>query len=167
MRKSLVAVLLLVIGGVGGRLIPHPPNFTPVDAIAIFGGAWLRPLWLSWVVVIGVMGLSDMLLGWHKLWPFTWGAMLIGTVVGRYLLQSQKLPSVVGTALLQATLFFLITNLGVWGQGYYGYTISGLIACYLAAVPFYHYQVLGALTYSALFWGVERVVFPRLFPAIR
>ncbi|MCX8111598.1 MAG: hypothetical protein N3E49_00150 [Bacteroidia bacterium] len=167
MQKQLLGASLLLIIGLVGRLVPHPPNFTPVEAVALFGGAWLSPFWLSLLVPLGVMAISDLILGWHNLWPFTWGGMLIGTYLGHYVMQTHRWVSVAGTATLQATLFFLLTNFGVWIGGYYGHTFTGLITCYVAAIPFYHYQVLGALSYSTLFWAAEHSLFRRLMPARR
>ncbi|MCS7153551.1 MAG: hypothetical protein N2253_03565 [Bacteroidia bacterium] len=161
MWKSILLALLLVGVGVVGRMLPHPPNFTPIEAIALFGGAWFSPIWLSLLLPITIMAITDLLLGWHSLWPFTWGAMGVGALVGRYLMEPLRFFSVAGAAVLQATIFFLLTNFGVWVKGYYGYSLSGLASCYLAAIPFYHYQVMGALTYSTIFWGVSYAFYHR------
>lgn len=133
-----------------------------MEAVSLYSGAWLRPVWLGLFIPLLIMGITDWLLGWHSLWPFTWSATLIGVLLGRWLLRTQAYLPIAGTALLQATLFFLITNFGVWVQGFYGYTLSGLAACYVAALPFYHYQVLGALTYGTLLWVVEYTFLRRL-----
>lgn len=101
------------------------------------------------------MAVTDLVLGWHALWPFTWGATLFGTLMGRWLLRPESWLHTAGLGLTQATVFFLLTNFGVWVGGYYGYTVAGLWACYVAAIPFFHYQVLGALTYGTALWGVE------------
>lgn len=167
MQKQILRIVVLFVIGVSGRLLPHPPNFTPLEAVSLFGGAWIRPFWLSLTIPLGIMAMSDALLGWHNLWPFTWGAMAIGTILGRFFLVTSQIFSLAGLALLQSTLFFLITNFGVWIGGSYGYTFKGLIACYIAAIPFYHYQALGALFYSILFWMAEYVVYRKLSPVIK
>ncbi|MEN3041524.1 MAG: DUF6580 family putative transport protein [Bacteroidia bacterium] len=167
MTRSLLGGLLLGIVGVAGRLIPHPPNFTPVDAIALYGGAWMPSLWMGLALPVLIMAISDLLIGWHSLWPYTWGSMMIGAVLGRYLLKTHQFLSVVGLPVLQSTIFFAVTNFGVWLSGYYGYTMAGLWSCYVAAIPFYHYQVLGAISYSLLLWAVERFVIRRLALSVR
>lgn len=126
-----------------------------MEAVALFSGAWLGRRWWGTLLPVGIMAATDMWLGWHGLWPFTWGATFIGSLLGRYALQPGRWLSIVGLGTLQATLFFLLTNFGVWLQGWYGLTLSGLAACYIAAIPFYHYQVLGALTYGTVFWLLE------------
>lgn len=162
MRIQLLGSLILLIIGVVGRLVPHPPNFTPVEATALFAGAWISNLWLSLAVPLAIMALSDAVLGWHGLWLYTWGSMAVGVLLGRYFMRKARLLSVAGFAMIQATLFFLITNFGVWLRGSYGYTVSGLMTCYVAAIPFYHYQVLGALFYSGIFYVVENTLIRHL-----
>lgn len=133
-----------------------------MEAVALFSGAWLGKRFWGLLLPVGILGVTDIVLGWHNLWPFTWGAMFVGSLLGRYALQPKRWFSVAGLGTLQATLFFLITNFGVWLQGWYGLTAAGLAACYVAALPFYHYQVLGALTYGSAFWLLETHLLPRL-----
>jgi hypothetical protein len=108
------------------------------------------------------MGVTDAVLGWHSLWPFTWGGMVVGVLLGRYLFRMANLWQAMAAALTQAALFFLVTNFGVWLGGWYGLTWSGLLACYVAAIPFFHYQLLGAVTYTGLFWFLYYRAFPAL-----
>lgn len=133
-----------------------------MEAVALFSGAWLGKRFWGLLLPVGILGVTDIVLGWHNLWPFTWGAMFVGSLLGRYALQPKRWFSVAGLGTLQATLFFLITNFGVWLQGGYGLTLNGLGTCYVAAIPFYHYQVLGALTYGTVFWLLEAKVLPKL-----
>lgn len=153
-RRQLAHGLFLLGIGLAGRLLPHLPNFTPLEAIALYSGAWLRPPWLSASLVLLIMAISDAILGWHSLWPFTWSGMVVGVFLGHRWLEPARWLSAAGLALGQAVLFFLWTNFGVWLGGGYGYTLGGLAACYIAALPFFHYQALGALSYSTLFWAV-------------
>jgi hypothetical protein len=137
-----------------------------MEAVALFSGAWLGGRIGAFLVPIAILGITDWVLGWHGLWPFTWGATLIGVVLGRYLLSKRRLLSVLGVSLLQACIFFGVTNFGVWLQGYYGYTWTGLWACYTAAIPFFHYQVFGAWTYGLVLWGIEWAVRRRVQAAV-
>lgn len=129
-----------------------------MEAVALFSGAWLGRKIAAFLVPIAILGITDWVLGWHSLWPFTWGATLIGVVAGKYLLSKRTLLSVLGVSLLQAGVFFGVTNFGVWLQGYYGHTLAGLLACYAAAIPFFHHQVFGAWTYGLVLWGIEWVM---------
>lgn len=167
MLRQLLSGSLLVLVGIGGRLVPHPPNFTPVDAIALYSGVWMPSIWVGMALPVAIMAVSDLLIGWHSLWIYTWGAMMMGAVLGYYWLRTDRILSVIALPVLQSTVFFIVTNFGVWLNGYYGYTLSGLWECYVAAIPFYHYQVLGAIVYSFLFWVVEYAFFRRFALMVR
>jgi len=151
-----------VIVGIAGRLLPHPPNFTPMEAVSLYAGAWASHPILSLGLSALIMGVTDFILGWHALWPFTWGSLLLGIFLGRYAFRMQHYLSASAAALTQAMLFFLITNFGVWTGGWYGYDLAGLWRCYVAAIPFFHYQVLGALFYTSLFWALYYKLLPWL-----
>ena len=159
-RWELVSWLFLMGVGVGGRLLPHPPNFTPLEALALYGGAWSSRIWLGLSAVLLVMGFTDVLLGWHSLWPFTWGSLVAGVFLGRYVFRMERFGQAIAAALTQAGLFFIVTNFGVWLQGWYGLSVPGLLACYTAAIPFFHYQLLGAVFYTSLFWGLYYKLIP-------
>jgi len=158
---ELLSWFLLAGIGIVGRLLPHPPNFTPMEALSLYGGAWSPNLWAGLGMVLLVMGISDLILGWHGLWPFTWGSIVVGVFLGRYVFRMNRFGQAIAAALLQAVLFFLVTNLGVWLQGGYGLTVSGLAACYIAAIPFFHYQLLGAVFYTSLLWALHHRLMPR------
>lgn len=159
---ELLSWFFLVGIGIAGRLLPHLPNFTPVEALSLYSGAWSPRLWAGIGIVLLVMGVSDAILGWHGLWPFTWGSLLLGVLLGRYVFQMNRYGHALAAALLQAVLFFLVTNFGVWMQGWYGLTLSGLAACYIAAIPFFHYQLLGAAFYTSLLWVLRYKIVPIL-----
>ena len=68
-------------------------------------------------------------------------------------------------ALLGATIFFIITNFGVWTTGVYGYTISGVIECYTLAIPFFTYSVLSTFLFAAIiesFYKIYSVKFSKI-----
>ncbi len=157
-----ISLLFLGLLGLAGRLLPHPPNFTPMEAMALYSGAW-APRWYHGAgSLLAIMAVSDLVLGWHALWPFTWGSLLIGIFLGRYSFPMHRLTGALAAALIQATLFFLVTNWGVWLGGWYGYSVSGLVTCYLAAIPFFHYQLLGAGFYTTLVWLIVYKALPKL-----
>ncbi len=160
--RALTGWFLLVGIGIAGRLLPHPPNFTPVEALSLYGGAWGPHLWVGLGMVLLILGVSDVFLGWHGLWPFTWGGVLIGVLLGRYAFRMERFGHALAAALTQTMIFFGVTNFGVWLQGWYGLTLPGLIACYAAAIPFLHYQLLGAVFYTSLFWALAYKLLPTL-----
>lgn len=154
--------ILLAIGLVAlaifGRLLPHLPNFTPIAAAAIFGGAVL-PKKLALILPISAMVISDILIGLHPLVMFTWGSFVaIAWLSNRYL-KEVKPHAVVGASLGASTLFYLVSNFGVWLEGkMYPLDIAGLLDCYYKAIPFFQNTVLGDLAFTAVLFGAYAVM---------
>jgi hypothetical protein len=148
------------------RLVPHPPNFTPVGALGLFGGARLRP-WLAFTLPFAVMAVTDLLLwgldeGKRPFNPFVYGSFLVNVVLGRLLLPQTNSPWRIGAvSLAGAVQFFLVTNFGVWigghGQGY-PMTLAGLAKCYGEGLPFFGYTVAGDLFFAAVVFGLYAVL---------
>ena len=128
------------------RLVPHPPNFTALIALsfyvpAIFGVKYLILVLISFFI-------TDIFLGFHNLTFYTWGSVVIIGLISKYFNQNTYLRS---TGLfLSASLFFIITNFGVWLSGSYGYSINGLILCYWLAIPFFGNTILSTIFYSII-----------------
>jgi hypothetical protein len=159
MRFGLIAVL--VFGAAALRLIPHPPNFVPVAAIALFGGALFdRKCW-AFVVPLAAMVASDAVLyplhGYRfdvveTLVIYLSFAAIVG--VGLLLRGRRGVASVTIAAVSSSTLFFLTTNLAVWAfSGWYPPTAAGLGACFVAAIPFYGLSLAGDLFYASILFG--------------
>lgn len=135
------------------RLAPHPPNFTPIAAMALFGGAHFVDKRAAFLVPLGAMFLSDSLLGFHAGMPFVYGSFALIACIGLGLRRRRPVPIAVA-ALSGSVLFFLITNFGVWSLGsFYPNTREGLLACYAAAVPFFRNTLFGDAVYAAAFFS--------------
>ena len=143
------------------RLVPHPPNFAPVGSVALFGGAKLRG-WQAYIVPIAAMLLTDPIRSWLEggyaaySWatPVIYGSLLINVILGRRLLRGTSSPwRIASVAFAGSVQFYLITNFPSWWAGsLYPHTFSGLVGCYVAALPFFGRTVLADLFYSgALF----------------
>jgi uncharacterized protein DUF6580 len=154
----------MVVGVATMRLIPHPPNFAPVAAMALFGGAHFdRKAW-AFAVPLAAMAISDAALelmfgrGFHAQMPVVYICFAAIVCLGFLLRRRRHVASVAGAALASSTLFFLTTNLGVWQTGgLYPRTVAGLAACYVAAIPFFWLTLAGDLAYSALLFGAFAV----------
>lgn len=147
-----VAVRLLVYFNPG--MLPY--NFTPVAAIALFGGAYFRNRLVAFIVPLGAMFLSDAVIGLDTLSPLVYLCFVAMVLVGMGVLRGRTSAVRVGlTAAGSATGFYLITNFYVWlGSGMYAMTASGLAACYVAGLPFYTYGSLpGTLLWSGVLFG--------------
>lgn len=155
--KISVAVAL-VLFVVMTRIVPHPANFVPVAAVALFGGALLPRRWAI-VVPVAAMVASDLIVGLHPLVMYTWGSFaLIAFASSKWL--SQATVTRVGLSSLGASVvFYLVTNFGVWLQGLmYPMTTAGLVHCYVNALPFFRNTLAGDLFYVGVLFGSYAVV---------
>jgi hypothetical protein len=151
------------------RLLPHPPNFTAVTALALFAGAQMSDRRLALVIPLVSLFLTDVILGLHS------GMLLVyacvAAVVGLGALAGSRAQPLrlAGASVAGSVLFFVVTNFGVWANdGLYPRTMAGLADCYVAAIPFFQNALVGDLFYTAaLFAGFEflRRAMPALSPA--
>jgi hypothetical protein len=138
------------------RLLAHPPNFSPVMALALFSGAALRDWRLALLVPLAAMLMADLWLGFHATMVFVYLGMALMVGAGRWLGARRRPLPLLAAGMVGASLFFLVSNAGVWlTQDIYPATGAGLVGCYLAALPFFHQTVLATLVYGALLFGME------------
>ncbi|NCS32013.1 hypothetical protein GW793_00795 [bacterium] len=147
-------VILFIIIGVAARLLPHAPNFTPITAIALFSGTILTKRYAFAVLMI-VMIVTDMFLGFHDTMLFTYGSFGLIMLWGRFVIKGRiSVPTVLGSALVTSIIFYIVTNFGVWAQGFlYPPTLSGLIQSYVMAIPFFKNTLMSNVVYSGIFFG--------------
>jgi len=155
------------------RLIPHPPNVTPVMAMALFGGAHLGNRRLALIIPCSAMLISDAFLGFHGTMPFVYLAFLLVVCLGMWIKQKQGWSRTLAATLAGSVFFFIFTNFGVWMMGHrgmYPMTMAGLLECYAAAIPFFRSMLVANLVYTvALFGGFALLQsrFPVLKPALK
>jgi hypothetical protein len=144
----------MVFLAAASRLIPHPPNFTPLAAMALFGGAHLSDKRLAFGLPLAALLLSDAVLGFYHGMIWVYASFALMVCLGLQLQSRRRLLPVAGAALAGSVLFFALTNFGVWAAGgLYPRTLGGLGACYVAAIPFFQNTVAGDLVYTALLFG--------------
>ncbi len=144
------------------RLVPHPPNITPIAAVALFGGAYFATKRTAFLVPLAAMYLSDLALGFffydfgwfHGLMPFAYASFAATACLGLLIRRRLTPLTVGGAALMGSVLFFFVTNFGVWLVGnLYPKTLAGLLSCYLAAIPFFRNTLAGNAVYTLLLFG--------------
>jgi hypothetical protein len=154
-----VTVILFVVAALIMRLVPHPYNFIPVGALALFCGTYVRSKWAV-LIPVAVMVLSDSLIGWHNLVLFTWGCYLVSGMIGWWVRQRKNVGRIVAGTLAGSVLFYLVTNLAVWAfTPLYSKTLAGLVQCYVMAMPFFRNTFLGDLFYVGVFFGLYEAVY--------
>ncbi|MGY0558126.1 MULTISPECIES: DUF6580 family putative transport protein [unclassified Lysobacter] len=160
----LVLVGLILLAALT-RVLPHPPNFSPVTAIALFGGAYFASR--SWALLVPLIGLflSDLVLaslngGLYASWFngigiwLVYACIVVTAVMGFGLRGKVRGGTVLGYSLAGSVLFFVITNFGAFlADPMYPKTVAGLTAAYAAGIPFFQWSVLGTLFYSAILFG--------------
>jgi len=156
MMNFIVAVLLILFAAFS-RLIPHPANFTPIAAIALFSGVYLKKKYFL-IIPVAAMLLSDIFLGFHSTMIWVYGSFAVIALIGLWLKSHKKAGYIFGTTLVSSIIFFIVTNFGVWLSGYYGFTFNGLVECYVMAVPFFKNTVAGDLFYVAAMFGIYEFV---------
>lgn len=156
-KFSLITVIILA--AVFSRFIPHPPNFTPISAIALFGGAYYSDKKLAFVIPLLVMFLSDLFLGMHSLIPFVYMSFAIIVFLGFQLRERKSTLKIAAAAVSGSIIFFILTNFAVWLIGsFYPKNFEGLIACYVAAIPFFQNTLLGNIVYTTFLFGSFEII---------
>ena len=131
------------------RLIPHPPNFTPILAISVFAGIKFKNNMFSFVVPIIAMLISDAIIGFHSGMLVIYSAIFLSAVIAK------KFNSINSSVLASCILFFLVTNVHVWiMSSSYSKSLSGMLECFTLAIPFFGMTLLSTFFFSyILFYG--------------
>jgi hypothetical protein len=166
-HTRIVALLTAILGAAALRLVPHPPNFSPIAAMALFGGAYFGRRWIAFVAPLAAMLIGDAIIGFHPYMWATYLSMALIVLIG-WAVRARITPLRVGAAAVASSvLFYLLTNFSVWlASSVYPQTLAGLAACYVAAIPFFQNTLAGDLFYTGLLFG-GFVLLERLIPAIR
>ncbi len=162
--SRLVAPGLTILAGLL-RLAPHPSNFTPIEGMALFGGARLAG-WQAWAIPLAAMAITDPIASWmagypaySAMTPVVYACLAINVFLGRALLKnSQSVVRIGSVSLLASTIFFLVTNFFVWvgvPAALYPHTLAGLTECFVAALPFFSRTLAGNLFYAGVLFGAH------------
>lgn len=143
-RIEMKAVFGLILIAILTRLLPHPPNFAPITSIALFSGFHFANKRLALFVPLIAMFISDLFIGVHSLMPVIYLSFLLISILSFYM-KSLSISNVV----LASTLFFVMSNLGVW-YFYYPLTWVGLTSCFVLAIPFFVNALAGDLFYTSV-----------------
>ncbi len=164
-RMLLAFALILLAAAL--RIAPHPWNFTPVGAIALFSGAVLRDRRLAFFFPLLALFLGDIFIGFHKLMFVVYASFLVNVAIGLWLRDRRSIARITLATLLGAIQFFVVTNFAVWQfLSGFPHTASGLAACYIAGIPFFWNTLAGDAFYAALLFGSYALA-ERMVPALR
>ena len=128
------------------RFIPHPPNFTSLMALSFYIPAVFGKRYIP-VVVLALL-FTDLFIGFHSTIIFTTGSVILIGLISNYF--NRSITFRIFGALTGALIFFVLSNFGVWLNGSYGYSLNGIISCYLLAIPFFGYSVISTIIFSSI-----------------
>lgn len=169
LKPRFLTLLGITLAAAAPRLLPHPPNFTPIAGMALFGGCYFASKRSAFGVPLIAMFLSDLVLGYgfHPVLPFVYGSFALTVSLGLWIRQ-KRTPLRIGSATFAASvLFFVVTNFGVWVQGdLYPRTLEGLVRCYVAAIPFFRNTIAGDAFYTVVLFAGFALA-QALLPALR
>ena len=164
--RTLLALTIIALAA-ALRIAPHPWNFTPFGAMALFSGAIIRDRRLAFFFPILALLVGDIFIGFHRLMPVVYASFLVSVAIGFWLRDRRSLGRITRATLLGAMQFFLVTNFAVWAFGLsYPRNSAGLLACYVAGIPFFWNTLAGDAVYATLLFGGFALA-ERLFPALR
>ena len=137
MKKEIFQITLILILALF-RLIPHPPNFTPIIAVAILSGYFFKNLYFSFLVLIASMVIADFFIGFYDNMFVVYLSLMLITFTFYRAGSKLNYKSLFLFSLFGSLIFFVITNFGVWALGnLYEKNLKGLIDCYILAIPFF------------------------------
>jgi hypothetical protein len=170
-RKDVWAAIILMLVAAFARLIPHLPNFTPTEGLALFGAAYVTKKYWAVIATTCMLFITDFIINntiarpyftdvegvvWFAPYMFFNLIAIIGIVwIGHRMLQKVKITNVVLAAVLASILFFFVTNFGSWVEGIIPYSkdLSGLSAAYMAGIPFFKNTLISNLVFTIILFG--------------
>jgi hypothetical protein len=164
-----VAVITgIVLAAAALRIVPHPMNFTPIGALALFGGAYFSSQRTAVAVPLLSLAAGDIFTGFHRLIPYVYASFLVSVALG-FWLRRKKSASRIGAATVAGAMqFFLVSNFALWASsiGNYPKNLGGLAECYSAGLPLFWNTLAGDAFYVALLFGGMALAEKR-FPSLR
>ena len=148
LKKDLFALSLILLM-VFSRLLPHPPNFTPIIAVAILSGYFFKNIYVSFFVLFFTMLASDLFIGFYKNMIFVYLSLSIIVFIFFKIRKKINYKNLFIFGFLGSLIFFVISNLGVWLLGnMYEKNLQGLIECYFLAIPFFKNTLFSTIIFS-------------------
>lgn len=164
--RALLAAVMIVLAATL-RIAPHPWNFTPIGAMALFSGALFRDRRIAFSFPLVALFAGDLFVGLYRLMPVIYASFLVNVLIGRWLAGHRSVARIGGAVFLGALQFFLVTNFVMWrASDTYPRTLAGLGACYLGGLPLFGNTLGGDAVYATLFFGAFALA-EHFWPALR
>lgn len=166
--NKLFTIAFLIFAAAIFRMLPHPPNMAPIAAMALFGGAHFTNKKLAFAIPLSALFLTDLILGFHNTMWAVYLSFVITVALGMTLTNKIKVGNIAAASIASSLIFFIITNLAFWMTGLlYPQTLSGLIACYTAAIPFFQNTLIGDLLFTGLIFGAYHLIDVKVLATVK
>lgn len=171
---QLITLAIFIIVAAMSRLLPHPPNMTPIAAMGLFGAAHFSKKYFAFLVPFIALLISDIVLctavykmnmvEYLEASVFVYGAFAAVIGFGFLFLKKYNWSNLILASFAASLIFFVITNLGVWASGtMYPMTATGLVACFTAAIPFFLNSIIGNLFFTGVLFGAYELIDRKFF----
>ena len=162
---NFITAVSLILFAAFSRLIPHPMNFAPITAIALFSAVYLNKR-SAFIIPVAAMIISDAVIGFYGGIEWVYGSFVLIGLIGLWLKKriegtgaGKKTAYVAGTTIISSLLFFALTNFGVWLSGmFYEMSFKGLVQCYTMAIPFFRNTLAGDLVFTGVMFVIYETV---------
>lgn len=154
-KSKIVFAVLLILLAAASRLVKHPFNFTPIIAMSLFAGCYLKKYWAA-LLPLAAMIVSDYFIGFYdwQVMASVYLGIALAFFIGRILANYKKWYNVIAASLISSLSFFIITNFAVWAFfNWYPHSWQGLLNCFVLAVPFFRNSLAGDLIYTGALFG--------------
>ena len=184
-KKTIVLSGLFILFGAFSRLFTFLPNFSALEALALFGGAYIALRYVAILIPIIAMFLSDLVINNTIARPFfpehegavifaeymIWNVLAIVLIVlfGRVFLKKMNLKNGFFGILGATGIFWIVSNIGAWlSSGLFPLTFTGMMENFIFALPFLKNSLLGNLVFGTILFGSFELLtrsFPKLITA--
>jgi len=167
-RTRAIVITIVVCAAAVLRIVPHPMNFSPIGALALFCGAHFSNRRAAVAIPLLSLIAGDIFVGFHPLMFWVYASFLVSVAIGFWLHRNKSVGRVGVATVAGAIQFFVVTNFAVWvtSIGNYPKNASGLVACYLAGLPLLGNTLAGDSFYVALLFGGMALMEKRV-PSLR
>jgi len=163
--RTVVLIALMLIVSLGRLVSYNYPytlsNFTPLGAIALFGGAYFTDKWKAYLTVFTTLFLSDILINylymsklilWYPGAEWVYLPFLIMVLIGSFI-KKVSVVNVAFAAVIAVLFHWLFTDLPFFYGAQYPHTLGGYGLSLVAAIPFERNMLFGDLVFGAILFG--------------
>lgn len=183
-----MVLLLLIVAAISTRFISEfkyssMSNFTPIGAIALFGGSYFSNKWKAILIPLISLFVSDLVINvffykgqfgiMYDGWYWIYASFIMMVFIGGWIIKEVSVKNVLLASVAAAFAHWLITDIGVFLGGctdittgkLYTQDLAGFVKCYVLALPYLKSMFFGTVFYSAMMFGAFELA-KRKYPVL-